>query len=117
MRRRRQSREKRALASEMRDEPTAAENLLWLELKRGDANFTRQWIIKGYIVDFCCRSAGLVVEVDGDVHDTPEQVAHDVLRTKVIESEGFRVARFRNDDVFADAPRVAAQIRALLKTC
>jgi very-short-patch-repair endonuclease len=31
--------------------------------------FWRQQVIQGFIVDFYCHRAGLVIEVDGDVHD------------------------------------------------
>lgn len=111
--RRRQTQTKRERALQLRDTPTAAEALLWSELKKLDAHFTRQWVIEGFIVDFCCRRARLVVELDGAVHANPEQAAHDVARDRVLVAAGYRVARFSNDEVFARPAQVASAIQRL----
>ncbi len=54
-----------------RCEMTPAEKILWEELRANKlgVHFRRQQVIQGFIVDFYCHQAGLVVEVDGDVHD------------------------------------------------
>ena len=56
-----------------------------------------QQVIAGFIVDFYCHKAGLVVEVDGDVHDLQQE--EDARREKVLREMGLRVVRFRNDEV------------------
>jgi very-short-patch-repair endonuclease len=71
---------------------TPAEKILWEEL-RGDklgVHFRRQQVIQRFIVDFYCHRAGLVVEVDGDVHDLQKE--QDERREKVLTEMGLRVA-------------------------
>jgi very-short-patch-repair endonuclease len=63
-------------------------------------------------VDFYCHSAGLVVELDGDVH--MEKQEYDAERDKVLEDMGLRVVRYANDDVLLNLPRVLSQICELL---
>ena len=67
------TKEKLQRAKELRREMTPAENLLWKEVRANKlgVHFRRQQVIQGFIVDFYCHRAGLVVEVDGDVHDLP----------------------------------------------
>ncbi len=58
-------------ARQLRREPTREEALLWERLRRNQLDglhFRRQQIIDGFIVDFYCHAAGLVVEVDGPIH-------------------------------------------------
>ena len=88
-------------AKDMRKEMTATERMLWKRL-RGSAiglAFRRQHPIGPYIVDFYCRDAGLVVEVDGDSHFTPEGNASDSKRTSYLEGLGLNVLRFTNEQV------------------
>ncbi len=53
---------------------TSAEKLLWQELRANKlgVHFRRQQVIAGFIVDFYCHKADLIVEVDGETHD-PQQ--------------------------------------------
>ncbi|MFV8358363.1 DUF559 domain-containing protein, partial [Flavobacterium sp. XS1P32] len=68
-----------ANAKEMRKEPTFTEAMLWdaVRNKKLDGKFRRQHLIGNYIVDFVCLESRLVVEVDGDYHNTPEQIELD----------------------------------------
>lgn len=59
--------------------------------------FSRQMPIAGFICDFLCRSAQLVIELDGGQH--AEQIEQDDVRTRRIEAEGYRVLRFWNNEV------------------
>src|SRR5439155_23770635 len=59
------------LAVKLRHEMTPQELLLWQRLRAGrieGLHFRRQQVIEGFVVDFYCDAAGLVVEVDGAVH-------------------------------------------------
>ncbi|BCX49783.1 hsd R type ideoxyribonuclease, type irestrication, R subunit [Haloferula helveola] len=70
-------------ARELRENQTPAEEMLWELLrdrKLGGAKFRRQHQFGDYICDFYCHDAALVVECDGEVHDTPEAKAHDKKR-------------------------------------
>jgi very-short-patch-repair endonuclease len=75
-----------------------AEEILWRVLRGGNlegVRFLRQKAFGRYIVDFYCASAKLVIELDGEVHDTIEAQAYDAVRTETLESRGLRVLRFR----------------------
>lgn len=101
----------------MRNNPTHAEDVLWQCLKGknlGGYKFRRQHIIGSYIADFVCLKANLIIEVDGLIHQLPENKANDEERTNWLENEGFRVVRFSNDRVLADTDAVLDEILALL---
>ncbi len=87
----------------MRVEQTAAEEILWRELRNrelGRWKFRRQHPIGRYIVDFAVINAKLVLEVDGATHSTGEERRRDELRTAELERCGFRVIRVTNTDVY-----------------
>ena len=100
-------------AKRMRDEPTHAEHMIWQELRatKLGVRFDRQKVIGPYIVDFVCGVLKLVVEVDGDVHDLPDQIAHDAARSGDLAAVGYTVLRFRNEEVYEDADAVASIIQ------
>ena len=68
-------------------------------------HFRRQQVIAGFIVDFYCHKSGLVVEVDGDIHDLQQE--EDARQEKVLREMGLRVVRFGNEEVVRDASRSA----------
>ncbi len=87
----------------LRSEQTDAESTLWyfLRAKRfGDFKFKRQEIIGPYIVDFVCYEKRLIIELDGSQHLEEKRVEKDALRTSYLESQGFRVLRFWNHEIF-----------------
>ena len=99
------------LARRLRAEPTDAETKLWLALRAGrlgGPKFVRQFPIGWYVADFACRSAKLVVELDGGQH--AGQVARDAARTEAIELFGYSVIRFWNNEVFENMDGVLEQI-------
>jgi very-short-patch-repair endonuclease len=81
----------------LRQNSTAAETLLWHQLRRkrvGNLRFRRQYRLGRYVVDFVCLTGRLIIEVDGDSHDLTYE--NDQHRTKWLEGQGFRVIRFSN---------------------
>jgi very-short-patch-repair endonuclease len=103
------------LAREKRREPTEAEKRLWQRLRRKQLGlrFRRQHAIGRFIVDFYCRSAQLVIEVDGPVHQyTAEQ---DAVRQEYLESLGLQVLRFTNEEVRGAEDEVVERIAAVLR--
>ncbi|MBI3136633.1 MAG: leucine--tRNA ligase [Bacteroidetes bacterium] len=103
-------------AKEMRDNPTPAESKLWSELKTKQLGLKirQQHLIDIYIVDFVCLSKRLVIEVDGDIHD--HQVDEDLVRTQNLITKGFKVIRFKNDEVLNNIGAVIKQIKQELNT-
>ena len=102
------------VAREYRREPTPAERVLWAALRGrqvGGLKFRRQHALGPFILDFCCAEHRLVVEVDGSVHDDPEQADRDAHRTQHLERFGYTIMRVRNDDVLHRLDEVLARIR------
>ena len=69
-------------------------------------------MISGFIVDFYCHSAGLIIELDGEIHQ--EQQEYDAGRDKILENMGLHVVRFSNDYVLLNLPRVLIQVNEML---
>lgn len=108
------TKEKLERARELRRDMTPAEKILWQELRADKlgAHFRRQQIIAGFIVDFYCHRAALVVEVDGDVHDLQQE--DDARREKALSELGLRTIRFRNDEVVRKLSAVVGKIKEQL---
>jgi very-short-patch-repair endonuclease len=105
------------LARDFRKTPTASENQLWQAVRNGrlaNARFRRQQPIGPFIVDFYCPSHGLIVEVDGPVHDG--QAEHDRERQALLEACGYGVLRVRASDVEHNLQRVLQTIYDALTT-
>ena len=99
-------------AKELRERETPAEQV---RHKRLDGyKFRRQHTIRTYVVDFYRHYARLVVEIDGDIHNHPEQRAYDEARTLALESLGLQVIRFTNQEVLENMPQVLRVIRERL---
>jgi len=97
-----------------RQNQTEAENILWQLLRNSQTGYKirRQHAIDGYIADFVCLPKGLVIEVDGKIHDhTGEQ---DEIRTQVLNGEGFKVIRFTNEEVTKNSAKVLQTIKETL---
>lgn len=98
-------------ARELRRDMSMVERLLWSRLRRRDKAgvvFRRQHVIGPFVADFCCPKARLVIELDGRSHAT--NAAHDDARTTYLESAGYRVIRFFNEDVLNRMDEVLATI-------
>ncbi len=99
------------LAKQMRKEMTPEERIMWEQLRANRLDgyhFRRQQVINGYIVDFYCHGAGLVVEIDGGIHKI--QKAYDEERDLALSEIGLRVLRFTNDDVNKNLAAILVQI-------
>lgn len=94
--------ERFARARELRHNPTPAERHAWTLLRnRGilGLKFRRQHVLHGFIVDFYCPSERIVIELEGDVHDTEAQRDYDLARAGFLNAAGYRVIRVRNRDL------------------
>ena len=90
-----------AFAIENKKNQTEAECALWerIRSKRLGKKFNRQHIIDQYIVDFVCLKSKLIIEGDGGYHCQEQQQEADEQRTRRLESLGFFVIRFDNDEI------------------
>ena len=104
-------------AQDLRRNMTDAGNCMWYYLRNrrlGGYKFVREHVIGNYIADFVCREKKLVIEIDGGQH--MDAVAYDSLRTKALESHGYRVLRIWNHEVFKNIQAVMDSILNLLET-
>ena len=110
------AKEKLERAREFRRDMTPTEAILWQELRGNKlgVHFRRQQVIAGFIVDFYCHKAGLVIELDGSVHGGDEQKENDAERDKVLSEMGLRIVRFMNEDVIKNSPKILGRIRELI---
>lgn len=102
-------------ARSLRRNATEAEKRLWRALREAfpTARFRRQVPIGPYFADFLSVAASLIVEVDSGQH--AEAAEYDASRTRFLETQGYRVQRFWNNDVLANTDGVIAQISFSLR--
>ena len=84
---------------------------MWARLRGSrfhGAKFKRQVPVDRYVVDFCRHAARLVVEIDGAQHGW--QSPYDDGRTRTLESAGFQVVRFTNEEVREDLEGVLRKL-------
>src|SRR6266511_3991730 len=108
---------RRQTARRLRANATEAELKLWRHLRALETkgtHFRRQVPIGPFIADFACMAARLVIELDGSQHGNEENVLCDAARTKWLESEGYKVIRFWNNDVVENLEGVLEVIYASL---
>ena len=106
-------------AKKMRNKPTEAEAMLWNALRGKNLagfKFRRQHIVGQFIADFVCLKKNLIVEVDGSVHQLPENQVSDQERTDWLENKGFRVIRFTNHQVLHQMDTVLEEILEALES-
>jgi very-short-patch-repair endonuclease len=110
------TKKKRQWARELRNNQTRAEDRLWTKLRKQRLDgwaFRRQVVLCGFIVDFFCLRARLVVEVDGSIHLT--QQGYDAWRAEILERElGVKVVRVTNSLVLGDRGAALETMRAAL---
>ena len=100
----------------LRRDSTDAERVLWRHLrdrKLIGAKFRRQHPIGIYVADFACLEKMLVIEIDGGQH--ARDSGEDAVRTAWLESEGYRVLRFWNNEAIEQTEAVLARIAAALR--
>ena len=97
-----------------RKTPTDAETLLWqcIRDRQLGLKFRRQHAIGDYIADFICLEISLIIEVDGEYHNSEEQQEKDTIRTKYLNEQGFYVLRFTNNEVINQTEWVLKRIIA-----
>ena len=107
-----------AVARRLRRDLSPPEAMLWQKLRGGKpgAKFRRQHPIGPYVVDFFCREAGLIVEIDGEAHDRADRPARDDSRLRFLRDQGYRIVRVAARRVIADVSGVAAAIGSLVAT-
>jgi len=104
---------------ELRLNETEAEKVIWERLKKKQVmgfRFRRQHPILYFIADFYCHTAKLIIEIDGKVHDIPEQYEYDQGKDFELMEQGLRVLRFTNHQVLNDIDNVITEIEQELSS-
>ncbi len=89
-------------ARNLRKNMTKQERRLWQFLRKKNINnlkFRRQYPIGKYIVDFICNEKKLIIEIDGGQHNEAQNISYDQERTEYLESKGYTIIRFWNNDI------------------
>ncbi|MCH8293207.1 DUF559 domain-containing protein [Candidatus Poribacteria bacterium] len=105
-------------AKELRHQMTDEEKMLWQHLRANrlqGLHFRRQQIIDGFIVDFYCHAAGVVVEADGKIHE--QRTGYDAERDQILSARGLRVLRISNEDIRRNLSGVLNRIAATCREC
>jgi len=103
-------------ARELRKSMTPAEKILWSELRNrkvANCKFRRQHPIDIFIADFYCHEKKLVIEIDGEVHNSQKE--YDINRTAEMQNYGITVVRFENYEILNDIASVLKKIEKLCK--
>lgn len=101
---------------DLRKNPTETEKILWQHLKNNSLGikFSRQVGIGTFIVDFCCRSQKIIIEVDGEIHEDKDNLECDKLREEILQSSGYKIIRFKNKEVLKNIEKVLEKIKSHL---
>jgi very-short-patch-repair endonuclease len=105
-------------ARELRRYETEAEKMLWTKLCRNQMlglQFRRQHPINRFIVDFYCVKVKLVIEVDGKIHDIPENRVYEIGRSQILNDFEITVIRFTNEMIIGDLENVIKIIESTVK--
>jgi very-short-patch-repair endonuclease len=96
----------------LRSNVTEAEKILWKYLRREQlgCKFRRQFSIDNRVADFCCERLKLVIELDGWTHDYEKTQIKDKFKTQLFEKYGYKVLRFKNEQVYGDIELVVKEI-------
>ena len=87
--------------------------MLWQKLRDRalcGLKFRREHQIDCWIVDFYCPELRLIVEVDGGIHDDPDQKVYDEQRSAQLSEKGLTILRFTNEEVIRDISRVMLRL-------
>jgi very-short-patch-repair endonuclease len=105
-------------AKELRKNETEAEKILWEKLNRNQIlglQFRRQHPIDRFIADFYCAKIKLVVEVDGSIHELPENLDYDIGRSEIMNDFGITVIRFSNEQIINEIDTTIKKIEKIIK--
>ncbi|TRZ78510.1 endonuclease domain-containing protein [bacterium] len=109
-------------AKYLRQNSTKAEDVLWDEIrnKKLDIKFRRQVPLDiggcNFIPDFCCIKEKLIIEVDGDIHDNEENKEYDKIREDILKENGYKIIRFRNEEIINSIEDVLEKTRKSIKS-
>ena len=105
-------------AKTLRKVMTKQEKVLWSILRNRNffgLKFRRQVPIGNYVVDYVCESENIIIELDGGQHNVPTNIAADVARTQFLNSKGYEVYRFWNNDIDKNIVGVYLELKRIFQ--
>jgi very-short-patch-repair endonuclease len=101
----------------LRNNTTYCEKIVWLHLRKKQLGyrFLRQYSVDHFVIDFYCPELKLAVELDGDVHEIPEQKEYDIARQKYLEAFGIKFVRITNEEFLGNPNKAFSKIEEQIK--
>jgi very-short-patch-repair endonuclease len=102
---------------QLRKNMTYCEKLVWMYLRKKQfgIRFLRQYSVDKYVIDFYTPKLKLAVEIDGDVHNIPEQKEHDEKRQGKLEQFGITFVRITNEELLGNPNKAFEKIESVIK--
>ena len=96
---------------------TYCEKIVWLHLRKRQLGyrFLRQYSVDQFVIDFYCPELKLAVEIDGNVHEIPEQKEYDIARQNYIEEFGIGFIRIKNEELLGNPNKTFQKIEETIK--
>ena len=98
----------------LRKNMTSQERKLWDIIRNRQFfgyRFLRQYCIGNYIVDFINREKNIILEIDGGQHNHPNDISYDKERTEYLNSQGYTVIRYWNNDIYNNVDGVYTKLK------
>jgi very-short-patch-repair endonuclease len=95
----------RSAAKRLRRSQTGSERAMWRLLgpfRDEGIAFRRQSPVGPYVADFVWLGGRLIIEVDGSQHSFDRTIKSDNARARWLESQGFQILRFWNNEVLKE---------------
>lgn len=102
----------------LRKEQTYAEKIAWMVLRNRSSfgyKFRRQFSVDRYVIDFYSPELKLAIELDGSVHNEPDQKLYDIERQKFLEGLGITFLRFTNEEFVDNGDYTENKIKETIK--
>ena len=97
----------------LRKDETYVEKIMWMHFRNRQIlgyKFRRQYSVDHFVIDFYCPELKLAVEINGDVHEIPEQKEYDTTRQKYLEAFGIKFVRIKNEEFLGNPNKAFSKI-------
>jgi very-short-patch-repair endonuclease len=97
----------------LRKAETYVERIMWMHFRNRQIlgyKFRRQYSVDHFVIDFYCPELKLAVELDGDVHNLPEQKEYDIARQRYLEKFGIKFIRITNEEFLGNPNKAFGKI-------
>jgi very-short-patch-repair endonuclease len=101
----------------LREEQTYTEKIAWIHLRKKQLGYRllRQYSVDHFVLNFYCPKLKLAVEIDGDVHNLPEQIEYDLKREKYLENFNISFLRLTNEELLGNPDKAFKKIETAIK--